>query len=51
MLRLSFCDYNDTYILVKRTITVRNTATGGAPENNANKKTIFKNCAPFTSCR
>ena len=51
MLRLRFCDYSDTDIVVKRTITVRNNATAGAPENNANKKATFKNCAPFTSCR
>ena len=49
MLRSSLCNYSDAYILAKRTITVANTATAEA-ENNANKKVIFKNCAPFTSC-
>ena len=44
MVRSSLCDYSDAYILVKGNITVNNTA------NNTNKKVIFKNCAPFTSC-
>ena len=50
MIRSSFCDYSDAYILVKGTITVRNTAAEGAAINNTNKKVIFKNCAPFTDC-
>ena len=50
MLRSSFCDYCDAYILVKGNITVNNTAADGAVANNTNKKVIFKNCAPFTSC-
>ena len=50
MLRSSLCDYSDAYILVKRNITVNNTAAGGADANNTNKKVIFKNCAPFTDC-
>ena len=48
MFRSILCDYNNTYILVKVTITVVQ-ATSAEP-NNANKKVIFKNCAPFTSC-
>ena len=31
-------------------ITVTNTAAAAAAANNANKKVIFKNCAPFTNC-
>ena len=31
-------------------MTVNNTADNGAAANNTNKKVIFKNCAPFTSC-
>ena len=27
-----------------------NTAAAAAPVNTTNKKVIFKNCAPFTSC-
>ena len=33
-----------------KTVTVNNTAAPGAAVNNANKKAIFKNCAPFTNC-
>ena len=51
MLRTSLCDYSYTYILVKETMTVRNTAAARAAANNANKKVTFKNCARFTSCR
>ena len=50
MLKCSLCDYSDAYILVKGTISVNNTAAQGAAANNANKKVIFKNCAPFTNC-
>ena len=49
MIRSSWCDYCDAYILVKGTITVPNTVAVGAVVNNTNKKAIFKNCAPFTS--
>ena len=48
MLRSSSCDYSDAYILGEETITVA-LATAATP-NNANKKVIFKNCAPFTNC-
>ena len=50
MLRSSLCDYGDAYILVKRNVTVNNTAAHGAAANNTNEKVIFKNCAPFTNC-
>ena len=50
MLRSSLCDYSDAYILLKGNITVDNTANDGAAANNTNKKVIFKNCVPFTSC-
>ena len=50
MLRSSLCDYSDAYILVKRNITVNNTAAEGSTVNNTNKKKIFKTCAPFTDC-
>ena len=46
----SLCDYSDAYILAKGTITVPNTAAAEANANNANKKVIFKNCAPFINC-
>ena len=48
MLRSSLCNYSDAQILVEGTITVTNTVA--RPNNGANKKVIFKNCAPFTSC-
>ena len=50
MLKSSLCDYSDAYILVKRAITVDNTAAADADVNNTIKKVIFKNCAPFTNC-
>ena len=50
ILRSSLCHYSDAYILVKGNITVNNTASTGDAANNINKKVIFKNCAPFTSC-
>ena len=50
MLRPNICGYSDAYILVKGNISVNNTAGANADANNANKKAIFKNCAPFTNC-
>ena len=50
LLLQSLCDYSDTYILVKGTISVNNSAAASAAANNTNKKLIFKNCAPFTNC-
>ena len=42
MLKSSLCDYGDTYILVKGTITVDGTSAAGADANNTNKKVIVK---------
>ena len=50
MLKFSLCDYSDSYIVVKGTITVSNTAAADADANNTNTKVIFINCAPFTNC-
>ena len=50
LLRSSLCDYSDAYILVKGNISVNNNAAHGAAANNTNKKVIFKNCVPFTTC-
>ena len=50
MLRSSVCEYSDTYILVKGSISVNNTAAVDADANNTNQKVIFKNYAPFTDC-
>ena len=51
MLRTSLSDYSDAYIFAsKGTITVANTAAAGADTSDIDKKVIFKNRAPFTSC-
>ena len=50
MLRASLCDCSNPYILVRGNVTVNNTLAEGAAANNANKKVIFKNCAPFINC-
>ena len=42
------CDYRDRCLLLSGTISVKDTATAGAMANNANRKVIFKKCAPFT---
>ena len=49
MLRSRLYDYSDSYILVKETITVRNTAPQNQANDAANKKVLFKNCALFTN--
>ena len=46
MLRSSFCDYSDAYILVSRTTTVQNTAAAA----NNRKNIIIKSCTPLTNC-
>ena len=48
MLRSSWCDYNDPYILVSVAITVPNTAAAVAAADNR-KNIITKNCPPFTN--
>ena len=42
MLRSDLCDYSDTYIVVKGTITIT-----GKNNNRRNKKLTFMNNAPF----
>ena len=46
----SLCDYSNAYTLAKGTITVSDTAAEGPAVNYNNKKVVFKNFAPFTSC-
>ena len=46
----SLRDYNNSYILGKRTITVQKKAAQDQTNNAANKKVIIKNYAPFTNC-
>ena len=48
LLKSSLCDYSDAYILVKRTISIEPQAEDNL--NNADKKVVFKSCAPFTDC-
>ena len=64
MLRPNLCDYADSYILVKGTITI--TGSAGPPAgrlaarlarllaarqaDERDKEVSFKNCAPFTKC-
>ena len=50
MLKSSFCDYSNAYILIKGTLTVANTAIKSQPNNAINKKVTFKNCRSFTNC-
>ena len=50
MLRSNLCDYADSYIHVKGTITITgvgNDAAARRPDER-NKGVTFKNCAPFT---
>ena len=39
------------HIYLLKQLTIANTAAADADASNINKKVIFKNCAPFTSCR
>ena len=48
ILNLSLCDYRDTDIYVKGTITVPNTGTEADPNNRSEE--IFNICVPFTDC-
>ena len=48
MLRSNLCDYAESYILVKGTITVTGAHARQADERN--KGVTFKNCEPFTKC-
>ena len=43
----SLYNFIDACILVKGTITIPNTADGGAGAETANKNVIFKNCTLF----
>ena len=43
MIRSNLCDYSDSNVLAKETITVPSTAAAVAAVNNTNKKVTFKN--------
>ena len=50
MLRSNLCDYADSYILVKGTITITGAGDDAAARqaDERDKEVTFKNCAPFT---
>ena len=52
MLRSNLCDYADSYILVKGTITITGEGADDAAEraDERDKGVTFKNCPPFTKC-
>ena len=52
MFRPNLCDYADSYILVKETITITGEGADAAAEraDERDKGVTFKNCAPFTKC-
>ena len=50
MLESNLCDYADSYILVKGTITGAGDDAAARRADERNKGVIFKNCAPFTKC-
>ena len=52
MLKSSLCDYSDSYILVKGTITITGAGADAAARqaDERDKGVAFKNCAPFTNC-
>ena len=52
MLRSNLCDYADSYILVKGTITITGAGDAAAARqaDERDKGVTFKNCAPFTKC-
>ena len=52
MLRSNLCDYADSYILVKGTVTITGAGDDAAARraDERNKEITFKNCVPFTKC-
>ena len=52
MLRSNLCDFADSYILVKGTITITGEGDNAAaePADERDKGVTFKSCAPFTKC-
>ena len=52
ILRSNLCNYDDSYILVKGTITITGAGDDVAARraDERNKGVTFKNCAPFTKC-
>ena len=53
MLRSNLCDYADSYIIVKNTMTITGAGDDAAAARQADERdkgVRFKNCAPFTKC-
>ena len=52
MLRSNLCDYADSYIFVKGTITITGAGDDAAAReaDERDKVVTFKNCAPLTKC-
>ena len=52
MLRSNLCDYEDSYILVKGTITITGAgdSAGERQADERDKGVTIKHCAPFTKC-
>ena len=50
MLTSNLCDYADSYILVKGTITGEGDNAAAKRADERDKGVTFKNCAPFTKC-
>ena len=52
MLRSNLCDYADSYILVKGTMTITGEGADAAAEraDERDKEVTFKNCTTFTKC-
>ena len=48
MLKSNLRDFSGGHLLAKETITVESTTVTDTDANNANKKIILKNFAPFT---
>ena len=53
MLKSGLCDYSDTYIIVKETVTITGAVADAIARqaDKRNKDVVFKNCAPFTNCK
>ena len=50
MLRSNLCDYADSYMLVKGTITIKGDNAGEIQADERDKGVTLKNRAPFTKC-
>ena len=52
MPRSNLCDYADSYILVKGTITITGAGDndGERQQDERDKGVTFKNCVPFSKC-